>query len=311
VEARRAPADAVQHLLRARRGLDLNLETVTNGRREPALEKQAIVLLQRVHELLMRPVEDLIGGHGRLVIVPHGVLHGIPFAALHNGVEYLVQRCELVLEPSASAVKFCRRPLRSTSDERALVIAHSADGLLPGATREAEAVAGLFEADCLLEAEASVDNVCRASARTREVIHIAAHGRSRPDAPLFSHIRLADGQLTALDCLRLPLECDLVTLSACDTGHAVVAAGDEPIGLTRSLLYAGARSVIQSLWRVDDDVTRRLMVDMYTRLRDGASRAAALREAQCAILSGEAAPHEKHPAFWAAFSLVGDWRPLR
>jgi CHAT domain-containing protein len=140
----------------------------------------------------------------------------------------------------------------------------------------------------------------------RGVIHIAAHGHSRPDAPLFSHIQLADGQLTALDCLDLGLECELITLSACETGQAVVAAGDEPIGLTRSLLYAGARSVIQTLWRVDDAATNRLMTEMYARLRAGAGRAAALREAQCALFSGT----ETHPAFWAAFSLVGDWRPL-
>ena len=144
--------------------------------------------------------------------------------------------------------------------------------------------------------------------RAADVVHVAAHGHARPDAPLFSHLRLADGQLTALDCLDLELDCELVTLSACETSHAVVAAGDEPIGLTRSLLYAGARSVIQSLWRVDDDATRQLMSDMYARLRSGAGRAEALRAAQRAFLIH--AKGRSHPAFWASFSLVGDWAPL-
>jgi CHAT domain-containing protein len=113
--------------------------------------------------------------------------------------------------------------------------------------------------------------------------------------------------LTALDCLDLELECELVTLSACDSGHAVVAAGDEPIGLTRSLLYAGARSVLQSLWRVDDAATERLMARIYAQLGQGLGRAAALRRAQCEFLTTPQA----HPAFWAGFTLVGDWSPLQ
>ncbi len=72
--------------------------------------------------------------------------------------------------------------------------------------------------------------------------------------------------------------------------------------------------MIQSLWRVDDEATRRLMSDMYARLRAGAGRAEALRAAQCAFLSSTntdgAGPRRGHPAFWASFSLVGDWAPL-
>jgi CHAT domain-containing protein len=188
-----------------------------------------------------------------------------------------------------------------------VVIAHSGDGLLPGALAEGETVAELFGGVNLFEAAATVASV-RQHVRTAEVVHVAAHGQARPDAPLFSHLRLEDGQLTALDCLDLQLDCELVTLSACETGHAVVAAGDEPIGLTRSLLYAGARSVIQSLWRVDDDATRQLMSDMYVRLRDGAGRGEALRAAQRVFLTNTNG--RGHPAFWASFSLVGDWAPL-
>jgi CHAT domain-containing protein len=189
------------------------------------------------------------------------------------------------------------------------VLGNSSAGLLPGAIAEANEVATLFDATRLFEADATVDNL-KKHIQHAMLIHIAAHGHSRPDAPLFSHLRLADGQLTALDCLGLELDCELVTLSACETGRAAVAAGDEPIGLTRSLLYAGARSVIQSLWRVDDTATRQLMSDMYHRLRNGAGRAQALREAQRAFLRNDAPPGRVHPAFWAAFGLVGDWGPL-
>jgi CHAT domain-containing protein len=322
VEVRTAPgAAAATQVARVRRQLELNLAAAVSMRDQPrhleALESHARVLLQRLYGLLLQPVDDLVGGCRRLVIVPQGVLHGIPFAAVHDGAQFLVERCEVVLAPSASAVSFCRQPRARRTESPGspyLVIAHGGDGLLPGALEEGETVANLFGASRLFEAEATVANV-RQHVRGAEVVHVAAHGHARPDAPLFSHLRLADGQLTALDCLDLELDCELVTLSACETGHAVVAAGDEPIGLTRSLLYAGARSVIQSLWRVDDDATRRLMSDMYARLRSGAGRAEALRAAQRAFLTPNAnadggSARRSHPAFWASFGLVGDWAPL-
>jgi len=322
VEVRTVPGSTTATRVgRLRRQLELNLAAAVSMRDQPrhleAFEAHARVLLQRLHELLIKPVDDLVGDCRRLVIVPQGVLHGIPFAALHDGARFLVERCEVVLAPSASAVSFCRQPrARRTApaaSSQYLVIAHSGDGLLPGALAEGETVARLFGGTHLFESDATVASV-RQHVRDADVVHVAAHGHARPDAPLFSHLRLADGQLTALDCLDLDLNCELVTLSGCETGHAVVAAGDEPIGLTRSLLYAGARSVIQSLWRVDDDATRRLMSDMYARLRSGAGRAQALRAAQRAFLTdttdGGTAPRRAHPAFWASFSLVGDWAPL-
>ena len=308
IQARVAPSGATEQVVRLRRLFELNVHTVTNGRREPALEQQARALLQRLYGLLIGPVEDLLNGSDRLVIVPHGVLHGIPFAALHDGTGYLTERYELALAPSASALSFWRRKRDRRAARHALVVAHSADGLLPGALAEGRIVADFFGAQRLFETRATVQRV-REQLAHASVVHVAAHGHSRADAPLFSHIRLADGQLTALDCLELSVECDLVTLSACETGHGVVAAGDEPIGLTRSLLYAGARSVIQSLWRVDDEATSRLMAEVYRRLCAGAGRAEALREAQRTFITMRGA--STHPAFWAAFALVGDWTPLK
>lgn len=273
-------------------------------------ERHTRAVLQRLHALLLEPVRGLLDGATRLVIVPHGVLHRVPFAALHDSERYLVETQEVALAPSASAVAFCRRPLTRSSDgrTRALVVGHSASGALTGALDEARLVSSLFPGTCLLEEEATVDTV-RRHAAAAGLIHLAAHGLSRPDAPLFSHIQLADGQLAALDCLDLGLDCALVTLSACETGRAVMAPGDEPIGLTRSLLYAGARSVLHSLWRIDDQATQRQMAHFYGLLRRGAGRAAALRAAQLGSLR-DAGAGNSHPFFWAAFGLVGDWGPL-
>jgi CHAT domain-containing protein len=197
---------------------------------------------------------------------------------------------------------FCMRP-RGRRGERALIGAHSAQGHLPGATQEGRVLARLYDSESLFEDDLTLDKF-RRSAREVDVIHLAAHGMARPDAPLFSYVQLADGRLTVLDCFDLELDCALVTLSACESGRGVVAPGDEQIGLARAFLYAGARAVVQTLWRIDDAITQRLMQDFYTALGSGLSRGDALRAAQLACLRSEGA----HPFIWAAPVLVGDWR---
>jgi CHAT domain-containing protein/tetratricopeptide (TPR) repeat protein len=286
--------------------LRLNVHTALS-RPVGGIEPLAKKVLQRLHALLIEPVAGLLAGCGRLVIVPHGILHSIPFSALHDGASYLVESAEIALAPSASAIRYCRRPRLDVASRGALVIAHGADGRLPGAVEEGKRVAELLDAVRFSDGEATLDNV-RENVAHASIVHLAAHGQSLPDAPLLSYVRLEDGRLAALDCLDLQFDCDLVTLSACDSGHAVVAPGDEPIGLTRSILCAGARSVLQSLWRLDDRLTGELMLEFYAQLRDGVGRAAALRAAQVRMVNS--ATHA-HPAFWAAFGLVGDWRPLQ
>ena len=96
----------------------------------------------------------------------------------------------------------------------------------------------------------------------------------------------------------------MVTLSACETGLNESKPGDELIGLTRSIIYAGAASVIVSLWSVYDPSTRELMIEFYKELKDGKSKATALQQAQIKIMQKE---EYSHRYFWAPFVLVGDW----
>jgi len=189
----------------------------------------------------------------------------------------------------------CRRPGLS-----ALVVAHSDGGRLGGTLDEARAVAALLPGACFLEDEATRDALTRAASRY-PVLHLAAHGESRPDNPAFAYLNLADGQLSAADAFALELDGALVTLSGCETGRSVVVGGDELIGLSRGFLHAGAATLVQSLWRVEDGSTGRLMGYCYQNLRAGRSKGAALREAQLAMLAEQSA----QPYFWAPFQLVG------
>ncbi|MEO7912941.1 MAG: CHAT domain-containing tetratricopeptide repeat protein, partial [Roseiflexaceae bacterium] len=257
-------------------------------------------ILQRLYHELLKPLESRMRGHGRLVIVPYGSLHYLPFHLLHNGVAYLIEQYEVVILPAAGLITR-RAPVRSSG---ALVLAHSWDGRLPQTQAEAAIVQRLFSGQVYSDRAA-----CRTLLRDApvQVLHIVAHGEHRLDQPELSYIQLADGQLYTDDLLQLDLSYELVTLSACETGRSNVVAGDELIGLGRGVLYAGAGALVVSLWRVADAMTVNLMEHMYQHLHAGASKAAALRQAQCAALRTTPQPH---PAFWGAFQLIGDASPL-
>ena len=255
--------------------------------------------LAALYDLLLRRVEGRVGGR-RLVVVPHRALHYVPFHALHDGEAYVVERREVSYAPSAGVLRHClERPQRPFG--RALLLG-VADEQTPRVRDEIRALAPLFPyADALLDGDATLQAL-RERAPTADVLHLACHGQFRPDSPLFSSLKLGDGWMTVRDAYTLEVGAGLVTLSACETGVSAVAPGDELIGLVRGFFYAGAPSLLLSLWTVDDEATGELMTDFYTHLRAGARPAAALRAAQLRQMR-----ERPHPFFWSPFVLTGRW----
>ena len=264
----------------------------------PQLTQRARHYLATLYDALLRPLETRLGLR-RLVVVPQRALHYVPFHALHDGAEYVIERREVSYAPSGGVLLRCltdrpRRPL-----ERA-VLCGAPDELTPHLRDEILALAPLFpKSVVLLDADATLDAI-RAHAPTADVLHLACHGQFRPDNPLFSALKLADGWFTVRDAGALRLQAELVTLSACETGVNAVAPGDEIIGLARGFFAAGAPSLVLSLWAVDDDATAELMTKFYQGLQSGLTTAAALRDAQCAMLK-----QYPHPFFWSPFILLG------
>ncbi|GAB4211178.1 MAG: CHAT domain-containing protein [Roseiflexaceae bacterium] len=256
-------------------------------------------IMQRLYAGLLAPLAERTAGR-RLALVPYGALHYLPLHLLHGREGALISQQEVVTLPAATLLirngPACAPGLRG--------LAHSWDGRLPHTSMEVRRAQELFGGELYIEQEASRSALERAPT---QILHIAAHGEHRLDQPDLSYIQLADGQLYTDDLLQQDLAYELVVLSACETGRARVAGGDEPIGLGRGFLYAGAGALLASLWRVADDTTPALMELFYRHLHAGASKAAALRAAQCRLLEGDP---ELHPAFWGAFQLVGDTRPL-
>lgn len=258
-------------------------------------------LLTALYRALIAPVEASLAGRGRLIIVPHGPLHGVPFPALFDGRLHLIERLVVTFSPSLDVLRLDRAPVRRRGG--VLVIGHSAGGRLPAALAEARLVAGLVGGRLLLESDATTASV-RTWAADCCLVHIAAHGEARLDNPAFAHVVLADGHLITADVFGLDLRGAIIVLSACETGRGQVATGDEVIGLSRGFLYAGAAALVQTLWRVDDEATAALVGEFYRALVGGASTGTALRAAQCAMIGSDS--RRASPFFWAAFQSVGD-----
>ena len=263
--------------------------------------------LDQVHDWLLAPLKPYI--RTRTVgIIPHKLLHYLPFAALTDGQRYFGEEHTLFYLPSASALCFARAGSRPVGARMLAVTQREADGLpyLAHAEAEAEAVARLYKTRALTTAEASQSTFLRRAARA-DIIHIAAHAELHTTSPLFYRIRLGphlddEGMLEIREVYNLNLSgTGLVVLSACRTQMGLPSQGDDIVALNRAFIYAGTPTVIASLWTVEDRSTRKLMTSFYTHLRRGLSKAEALRAAQT-----ETRRSYPHPYHWAAFVLTGD-----
>lgn len=281
------------------------------GRFRAALEQAETPLwrspARALYERLWQPLQATLSAR-HVVVVGHGALHYLPFAALQDADgKFLVDRYGLRVLPSAGVLKYLRRPWQGKSGQL-LALGNPDLGDpkldLDFAQDEAKAIAGLFaDSRLLLRKEASESNFKKVGAAFSR-LHFAAHGKFQPDDPLGSGLYLSrdadnDGLLTAGELYTMSLDADLVTLSACETGLGKIAGGDDVVGLTRGFLYAGSRSIVASLWSVDDKATAALMRAFYGNLATMNKREA-LRQAQ--IKAREAFPH---PFYWAAFLLTG------
>ncbi|MCH7798142.1 MAG: CHAT domain-containing protein [Planctomycetes bacterium] len=272
------------------------------GWRAERLLDDVVAELAALDRMLMAPLRRLFPEEDRLLIVPHGPLHMLPFNALWDGTHYLVQRHEIHTAPSAGVyAQLARRPARQTTGRRAVVVG-VADEVAPRIESEARRVAALLGDDTttLIGPDASVARFCAAVPRA-DLIHLACHARFAPATPLGSGVRLADRWLTVRDIFSLRLDAGLVTLSGCETGRSLVHTGDELVGLLRGFLAAGASSVLVSLWRVDDETAAPIMEEFYEAWMAGShTTAGALRQAQLHGLL-----RSPHPAYWAPFQLTG------
>lgn len=269
-------------------------------------EDDVAELADVIYRQLFGSIESLLTT--RVVIVPHGPLHYLPFNALRDKSDFLVESRNIRVLPSASVLKYLGSDPSNSSYE---ILAMGNPDLgnrdmdLPGAEREVNDIASMFsQTRLLLRGQASETNLKQLGHKF-PYLHFAMHGTFDAATPLSSGLLMSgddqnDGVLTVAELYDLDLPAELVTLSACETGMGTVSSGDDVIGFTRGFLFAGTQTIISSLWKVDDAATYYLMNQFYQYLPDH-SKQAALRLAQIDTRKN----YGDSPYYWAAFQLNG------
>jgi len=256
--------------------------------------------LERLSGILIEPIASELDCR-RLVIVPHGILHRVPFHALPWGDGWVSDRFEVLYAPSAALYVLCGRA--EPSAEGPPCVLALPDEYAPRIDDEAREVAKALSTDHLYIGEQATLGRLEEEVREARIVHIAAHGMFRHAQPMLSAIRLADRWMNLYDVYGLDVRGELVVLSACESGTAEVTDGDEILGLTRGFLYAGAPALLTSQWPVNDAVTTEFMSCFYKHLGEFGDVAAAHQRAMAEIRESH-----PHPYFWAPFFLMG--RPV-
>ena len=253
--------------------------------------------LSELYDALIAPLEQYLDHH-HLIIAPHGFLHYVPFHALYDGEQYLIDRFSISYTPSASVYHLCATKERSGG--KGSLVLGVADERAPHILEEARAVADSLPSSRLLLGEEATEEALRLHGDGCRYLHLATHGLFRRDNPMFSAIQLGTSRLSLFDLYDLRLGVELVVLSGCGTGLNAVYGAEELVGLTRGLLYAGAHSVLVTLWDVNDASTAEFMGAFYRHLASGVGRAESLRLAIRELRETYPLPYH-----WAPFVLVG------
>ncbi|WP_198045846.1 CHAT domain-containing protein [Novosphingobium aquimarinum] len=273
-----------------------------------------------LYALLIAPIEPQLGEGTTLIIVPDSGLRAVPFAALRDADgRYLVQRARLTVAPALAYLQPGDATITRSPDvvaaalSQEVVVSGGAFSKLQFTVPEARAVADVEQGASgsgrviVNFSKAELERVL--VREPVDILHLATHAAFNGGSD--RSFIVASDQLVRLSELRDLIVArrtrgsglDLLVLSACET-----AVGDDEaaMGLAGAAVQAGAVSALASLWQVDDIGTAQLMTTFYQGLRAGKSKAAALREAQIAMITGD--PAQADPWIWSAFTMLGGWR---
>jgi CHAT domain-containing protein/tetratricopeptide (TPR) repeat protein len=279
----------------------------------------------------------------RLIIVPDGLLHYIPFDVLVQEndtaitefakLPYVIRQYSVNYAYSAAALWEQKHFKRGRAKKLFAGFApqYSADTLtiarplattrsnplrnLPGAKREVEYAATVFKGDTYMNQEAT-EQQFRTVGQNYRVLHMGMHSLLNDKFPLISNLVFTkkdsstDNELTINELYGLHLNADLAVLSACNTGMGDIHRGEGVISLSRAFTYAGVPATIMSLWEVEDMATSKVIDSLYTNLNALQEKDQALRNAKIAYLDGAKTNAEAHPFFWAGLIAIGNTEPL-
>ncbi|GEM_PF-6036483 len=255
-------------------------------------------LLKKLYDVLIAPWHNLIHKHAEIVVVPYGILHSIPFQLLYDGTRYLTERYSVILRPISLQTHNNASATHGISG--ALALGYNQNDETYRMEKEAQSVTEIVGGKHFVGKRAVSQQLSDSS---YQILHLAVHGQHNLHHPRLSYITLEDGPLFLEDIWQFDLKYELVVLSACRVGLSRHSGGDELIGLGSSFLYAGAKSLVSSLWDVDDDVAEAFMKLFYHHLKQGLTKGKAIQQTQLKLMKDK---RFEHPAFWGAFQLYGN-----
>ncbi len=264
---------------------------------------------KEAYDKLILPVENDIKGFQTICIVPHNVLHLLPFQALiDQNSQFLAEKFSIYYAPSGSIYLQCKK---STSEAGNKFLGMALGDLeinqfsgLPGTSLEVAQISKLYPEETVRLKEETTETFLKQEAGNFNIIHLATHGYFNCNDPMYSFILFApttvdDGKLMVREVFGLTLKSKLVTLSACETGLSDISQGDEMVGLSRAFIYAGTPSIIVSLWSVSDESTALLMSNFYKNLQTHNLNDALV------LAQRDLIKKYKYPFYWAPFILIG------
>lgn len=300
------------------------------------------------HQLYQKIIAPILQAYDlpeKLIIIPDGVLGYLPFEVLltelpehpaqfssHN---YLVKSSQISYSYSAALLQELKeKQNQDQAKDRLLAFAPSFEevSLMPMVTRsienirenmgalkfnipEVSAIHELLGGDMFIGTSATEEQFTQLASKY-QILHLATHAKSNDEVGDYSFLAFADIQdsleneiLYTLDLYNLQLNADMVVLSACETGLGELQRGEGIVSLARGFFYAGAKSIVSTLWSVNDAATMELMQSFYTYLKAGQSKDFSLRQAKLDFLQSHSHV-EAHPFFWGAMVAVGDMEPI-
>jgi CHAT domain-containing protein len=267
---------------------------------------------QTLYQMLIQPLQ--LHDIKTLVIVPDGILRTIPFAALHDGEHFMIEKYAL-----ATLANLCLKPSNRSQQKTILLsgLSKAVQGFsgLPCAKYELESIQNIYnDSDKpLLNESFTYPNLqTHLKQSDYNIVHIASHAQFSPYLEKTFVLTYDDklnldklSRLISNTQLKTKSPLELLTLSACETG---IGNDRAPLGLAGVALKAGTQSVFASLWPIDDEATPAVVIEFYRQLQTpGLSKAKALQNAQKKMLTDKNYVRYRHPYYWSAFLLIGHW----
>ncbi len=260
-------------------------------------------------------------GIKKIVIMPDGILRNIPFEVLNTSNtknDYLLNTVNISYINSAT-LWFQLQNSNKNKNESLLAFAPSFNNdsdfsNLPNATREVVQINQFFKGNVFVDKEATLENF-KTNIKNHNIIHLATHAQTDNEIPEYSFLAFTPDKnkeylLYVNDLYAMNINAEMVTLSACKSGVGDLKKGEGLLSLSRAFFYAGAKSLVYTLWNINDSSSSEIMEKFYENLSDGASKDEALRNAKLTFLEKHKEDNFKHPYYWSSFIISGNTTPL-